>query len=250
MATIARDELSIEFPEADVDKIFDAMNQAQLLLGKSMPESIRWAGSLICQSLSASTRQSKKLRPVIQNPDKRWKTDRRRAPFGVMAYKTRHDRHGLPMGKYQRFVPIFRTGEFGNIRFYDKKSASWFERHGPNRNTWQSVASGPDIANPEIIVPGIMTDRRRVIGRRGLAKRNWRAIGRFLRRNGPVRAKGMFSTSGRIQWTRERDGLRFVNELDYARDALNGDETSAVDRAGNRMYKRISQMLEKKFGAK
>ena len=133
------------------------------ITGRTGEQACRHAMILMAHSARAKTRKSPKLRKIVKNPDERWKTDRRRAPFGVMVYRN---------GK-EVFKPIFRTGEYGSIRFFDKKSASWFDRSGPNGNTWNKIASGADVANPELVVPGIKTDKRRNIGRSGLAKDSW-----------------------------------------------------------------------------
>jgi len=232
--------LDIDFPQKDVDDLFAQIRRAEKEIGKSASQSVAWAGALVCKSIAAQTKQSPKLRRIVRNPDKRYKTDRRRAPFGVYVYRK---------GK-KEFKPIFRTGEYGKIRFYDKKSASWFERFGENRNQWRKIASGPDIANPEIIVPGIKTDRRRVIGHRGLAKKTWKVLGRFVNRPGSVTAMNV--TSGTIQWRYDRTYLKISNILDYARDALKGDVNQAVSRAAgslrNRIDKQIEQNLAKSLG--
>ena len=122
--------LDIKFPQKDVNDLFAQIRRAENAIGKSASQSVAWAGALVCQSIAARTKVSPKLRPIVRNPDKRYKTDRRRAPFGVYVYKE---------GK-KTFKPIFRTGEYGKIRFYDKNSASWFERTGANRNQWRKIA--------------------------------------------------------------------------------------------------------------
>jgi len=226
-------DLKIHFPKRDMDALFDQMQRAEKEIGKSAYQSIAWAGALVCKSVAAQTKVAPKLRRIVRNPDKRYKTDRRRAPFGVYKYKE---------GK-KEFRPIFRTGEYGKFRFYDKTSASWFERFGENRNQWRKIASGPDIANPEIVVPGIKTDKRRVIGRRGLAKKSWQVLGKFVKRPGGTTAMNV--ASGRIQWGNDRNYLKISNLLNYAGYALKGDINQAVSRAASSMRNRIDKQIEK-----
>lgn len=228
-------EVDINFPQNDIDMLFHQINRAEKKLNKSSKDAIAWAGSYLCNSIAARTKQAPKLRRIVRNPDKRYKTDRRRAPFGVYVYKK---------GK-KVFKPIFRTGEYGKIRFYDKNSASWFERHGPNRNTWRKVASGPDIANPEIIVPGIKRDRRRIIGRRGLAKKTWKALAKLTKRNGYVTTMNV--KSGQLQWSFGGLSLKISNNLDYARDALKSNINEALNAAAKKLAYRIDQQIEKKL---
>ena len=196
-------------------------------------------------SVAASTKVSKKVRPIVKNPDTRYKTDRRRAPFGVMAYRD---------GK-QVFRPIYRTGEFGKIRFYDKKSASWFKRDAANpKGRWEKIASGPDPANPDIIVPGIMKDRRRNIWRSGFAKKTW------------TWAKGKIGSGGtatlmrvpniaevRVHRDKDNPGITVINRLNYYDKALKGGEMaidSAMARASRSLEKKISDQIAMKLGAK
>ena len=236
---MADEGIQINFPQADVDALFAEMNAAVTLLGKSLGDALAWTGAKLATSLKASTKVSAKIRPIVRNPNERYLTDRRVAPFGVMKYKK---------GELV-FAPIFRTGEFGGTRFYDKKTASWFERHGPNKNTWRKVASGADPGNPELIVPGIMSDKRRVIGRSGLAKKNWATIARFVKRNGDVSTMGVAGTAN-MTWSGDRSVLTITNQLRYAADALKADYGTAAERAGNSLRKLINDKVEASLGAK
>ena len=225
-------DIDMKVQQSDVDDLFAQILRAQKEIGKSAKDSVAWAGVLVCKSLAAQTKIAPKLRRIVRNPDKRYKNDHRRSPFGVYIYKN---------GK-KEFKPIFRTGEYGKLRFYDKDSMTWFDRYA---GEWRKNPSGPDVANPEIIVPGIKTDRRRVIGRRGLAKKNWQVLGKFVKRPGGVTAKGV--TSGRIVWQYNRDNvyLKISNLLDYAGYALKGDANQAVGRAASSMRNRIDKQIEK-----
>ena len=239
-------DAKIEFPQADVDDMFRQMERARKELGKSFKDSLQWGGALLVRSLAASTKQVPKsqIRPIVRNPDDRWKTDRRRAPFGVMKYKD---------GK-QVFLPIFRGGEFGRRRFYDPRTVSWFEHYGPQKNTWRKVASGPDPANPEIIVPGIMTDKRRNIPRKGFAKRAWGWLGKQMRRGGMIRVDGV-PDLGYVKWTggTADPTVTIVNRVNYADKALKGGKMAienAMGRASQAMLGRINRLIEKKRFAK
>jgi hypothetical protein len=240
-------DTQIEFPQADVDAMFAQMERARKELGKSFKDSLQWGGALLVRSLAASTKQIPKsqLRPIVRNPDERWKTDRRRAPFGVMKYHN---------GK-QVFLPIFRGGEFGRNRFYDPRTMSWFERFGPQKNTWRKVASGPDPGNPEIIVPGIMTDKRRQIPRKGFAKRSWGWLGRQMRNGGSISVDGV-PDLGHVRWSggTADPTVHILNKVKYADKALKGGKMAietAFARASQAMLGRINRLVEKeRFGGK
>jgi hypothetical protein len=231
---------SIEFPRGDVDALFRQIDRAQKDLGKSMARSVSWAAAYVAHSLAAATRVAPKLRRVVENPDKRYKTDHRRAPFGVMRYN--------PDGT-QFFKPIYRTGEYGKLRFFDKKSVSWFKR---DRTTgaghWEKLPSGPDIANPDIFVPGIMTDKRRKIGRRGLAKKAWTwAAGRAYS-GGTGNIMGV-SGAADVHIYRDKDnpGVRITDHLRYATAAFKspGAVEGALGSAARKLEYNIIQKLNK-----
>jgi len=154
--------------EEDWQALAAAMARARDEFGKTDRDVIEWTGIKICQSLSASTRVAPELRKIVRNPDERHKTDRRFAPFGVFMYGKQ--------GKY--FKPIYRTGEFGRVRFVDKKT---FEIKYLNKLT--GTVHRVDTYDQ---VPGlsIKTDKRRVIGRRGLAKKSWQMVQKRVKHGG------------------------------------------------------------------
>ena len=235
--------VSIVFPKADVSRLFAQMQRAQRELGKDVKESVKWGGILLMQSLAASTKVSKKTRPIVKNPDKRYKTDARRAPFGVFRY----DKHGKKV-----FRPIFRTGEFGKLRFFDKRTAGWYDRSG-GPGQWRRLPSGADPANPESVVPGIKTDKRRNIGRRGFAKKTWQWATRSM-------AGGMANIMrvpniADIRWSggTSNPTVTITNRINYMDKALKGGLmaiNSAMEKAARRMANRIDDRVAKKLGAK
>lgn len=231
---------SVSIPPQDVRALADLMQRARTELHKTMKQSVGWAGYYITRSLSASTKVAPKLRKVVRNPDERWKTDRRRAPYGVMRFA----KDGS-----QYFRPIFRTGEYGKIRFYDKKSMSWFE-HFRGDPHWERLPSGPDDAGN--IAPGIMTDKRRNIGRRGLAKKSWQFTSRSMR--GGVSASrpvGVYDVpvTASVRWYGGNDDptLLIENYLRYINKAFktSGDQEvrSVTARAADAMRNRIEAEL-------
>jgi len=144
--------------------------------GRSAADAVAYASGRFLQSCSAAAKPGKKLRKVISNPlfkasdsssDSRKaardaKGDMRRARFGVMKYQ---------QGKPAKFVPIYRTGEFGRVRFLDKKTGQmrWRSTKGTLHkeiNFDQGLEGNPNIKN----------DKRRVIKRAGLARKIFRIM--------------------------------------------------------------------------
>jgi len=155
------DAFTIEFPRGDVAALQRELRRAQTVLHKSEKQIVIWGAINIGKSLAASTKLSAKLRPIVKNPDKGWMTDARKAPYGMKAYKR---------GK-RVFRPLRGTGEYGKIRYQDKKSMrvkTWDQSTGEVR--YVTFASG-DIGAEKL---GLMKDKRRIIGRRGLAAATWR----------------------------------------------------------------------------
>ena len=237
---------NIKFPEADLKRMEEAIQKAVNETGQSLKSAGQWAGRFVCGSLAASTRVAPKLRRIVRNPDTRWKTDRRRAPWGVMA----------PLGRERvmGFKPIYRTGEFGKIRFFDKKSMSWFRRDAANpKGKWESIPSGQDVANPELVAPGIKKDKRRTIRRRGLAKKVWQAAKTRMVTGGTLNGHGV-SNIGRVVVCGDKNNptLRIENNLRYAMDAFKTDGKQAVEstlrRAGDRMLNRVADKVAKQMG--
>jgi len=210
----------------------------QSMLHKTLPQTIRATAGFIGRSLSASTKLSAKLRPIVKNPDPRAGTDKRVAPYGVYKYSS-------TKGKY--FVPIYRTGEFGKFRFFDKKTMAYYDRSGGSGH-WRKIPSGLDVANPESVVPGIMTDKRRIIGRRGLAQKAWRYLGtgRWGSASGLV-SQAIRALNKREDHTREvNPSIIMYNRLGYAEQAFRSRGNtidSAMARAAGAMQYEIMRKL-------
>jgi hypothetical protein len=232
------DQVSIEWPRMEVDRLFAQMQRAQKELGKGLKQSVRWGGVLLMQSLAAGTNVSKKLRPIVRNPDTRYKTDKRFAPFGVF----RWDRSGK---KY--FKPIYRTGEYGRIRFIDKKTAEV--------KYISSLTGKVHRAEQFDQTPGqsIKTDKRRIIGRRGLAKKTWQWAVKSM--NGGMANIMQVPDIASIRWSGGTDNptVTINNRIRYMGKALKGGYmalNNAIGNAARKMANRIDDQIAKKLGAK
>ena len=230
--------VSIEFKKVDVSRLFAQMQRAQKELGKDLKQSVKWGGILLMQSLAKRTRISKKQRRIVRNPDKRYRTDARRAPFGVM----RWDKHGKKV-----FRPIFRTGEFGRVRFLDKKT---FEVKYINTLTGAVHRADRFDQTPDL---SIKTDKRRKIGRRGLAKKTWQWAIKSMAGGmaNIMRVPGIAD----IRWSggTENPTVTIRNRINYIDKALKGGYAAvntAMEKAARRMANRIDDRVAKKMGAK
>jgi len=230
--------VSIEFPKRDVRALFAQMQRAQKELGKDLKQSVKWGGILLMQSLAAQTKVSKKLRPIVKNPDKRYKTDARRAPFGVM----RWDKHGKKV-----FRPVYRTGEFGRVRFLDKKT---FEVKYINTLTGTVHRASRYDQTPDL---SIKTDKRRKIGRRGFAKKTWKWATKSMA-GGTANIMRVMGIAD-IRWSGGTDNptVTIINRINYMDKALKGGlmaVNTAMGNAARKMANRIDDRVAKKMGAK
>ena len=230
--------VSIEFKKVDVSRLFAQMQRAQKELGKDLKQSVKWGGILLMQSLAAQTKVSKKLRPIVKNPDKRYKTDARRAPFGVM----RWDKHGKKV-----FRPVYRTGEFGRVRFLDKKT---FEVKYINTLTGTVHRASRYDQTPDL---SIKTDKRRKIGRRGFAKKTWKWATKSMA-GGTANIMRVMGIAD-IRWSGGTDNptVTIINRINYMDKALKGGlmaVNTAMENAARKMANRIDDRVAKKMGAK
>lgn len=240
---------TIQFPEADARALFAQIDRASRSLGQDLWRSLAWAGVYVARSLSAATKIAPKLRPIVENPDKRFKTDHRLAPYGVMRY--------APDGMTEYFKPIYRTGEYGMIRFFDKKSSSWYLRgkgfraSGRQRGEWRRIPEQDALGNKALY--SIKTDRRRKIGRRGLAKRAWNWAAGKMYSGGTGSAMGVPNIAS-IQLGKGQANpfVQISDNLRYAAAAFKtGDNAPehALGNAARKLEKVISDKITAKMGA-
>jgi len=230
--------VSIEFKKVDVSRLFAQMQRAQKELGKDLKQSVKWGGILLMQSLAKRTRISKKQRRIVRNPDKRYRTDARRAPFGVFRY----DKHGKKV-----FRPIYRTGEFGRVRFLDKKT---FEVKYINTLTGAVHRAERFDQTPDL---SIKTDKRRNIGRRGFAKKTWQWATRSMG-GGTANLMRVMGIAD-IRWSggTSNPTVTIINRINYMDKALKGGLMAvnrSIENAARKMANRIDDRIAKKLGAK
>jgi hypothetical protein len=141
------------------------------------------------------------------------------------------------------FVPIYRTGEYGRIRFKDKKT---LEIKYINSATGKVYKADTFDQTPEL---SIKTDKRRKIGRSGLAKQSWTRLMQRMATGGITNAMGV-PYLGTVQW-RGSSEVAIMNRLKYIRKALQGGESAvsqAALSASRYLSTRIDQQLAKMKG--
>jgi hypothetical protein len=228
-------ELQLDF---DNTRLLAAMERYRKEFGKDEENVVKFAAGQIARSLGGATRKSKKLRKVVKNPDERALTDRRRAFWGV--WKFRGDRS-------QRFVPIYKTGEFGLIRFDSKKTGEQLTRNPVTGKVRRAQFDLREFENAGGV--GLMNNPKRKIGRSGLAKKTWSGIARRVRSGGTVSPMDV-SRAGTVKHEPLFGGFQILlsNHLKYARDAMNeGMIRSVTEKAGNSMQGAMNARVKAKL---
>jgi hypothetical protein len=204
------------------------------LTGRSGRDACQHAMILMAKSAAVLTKQSKALRPIVRNPDDGWKTDGRKAPWGVMKYSGDQD---------PKFVPIFRTGEYGRVRFIDKKT---YEITYINSGTGEVFSRTQYEQQPGL---SIKTDKRRKIPRHGLAKKSWMwglsGLPKHPRIEDPIPGVAQLNEylSG------NSCGLILTNKLRYINKATpSGLEETVARKASNQIMAQAAKRLEDRFG--
>jgi hypothetical protein len=234
--------MTYDLDKKTADDFFAQVDRAMKTLGKSQFQALQWAARLLCQSLGAQTKiASKRPRKIVHNPNDAWKTDKRRAPFGVMGYKKGEE----------VFKPIYRAGEYGKIRFYAPHVSMWFDRRGGS-GKWKKISDTPDIANPEIVFPSLANSPKRLIPRRGLAKKAWQAANTLIGRGGIGNGMGVSRiASVQLNQSETDPTVTLNNMLRYAGDAFKNGEASigqAMAAATSKLMYRIQQERDKQLG--
>ena len=225
--------LGIEVPQADIAEMNKTFERYAAYYKGNIPKAVEKTCVQIIKALRANTKKSSKLRPIVKNPDKTHKTDLTMAPFGVYKYYGKK-------GKY--FSPIKGTGEYGKIRYIDKKTLVIME--------WDKV-TGKRVAitrtNEEMISAGagsmiLQNHPKRKIDRSGLAYSSW---GWMLGKLGKTTATNQPEISGSTSVDKYFDSvisdkfsISMTDRLAYIRKALTGGRaplSSAISRATNSM---------------
>ena len=217
-------DVQISMDQASANAFFAAVNRDVRENNKTLGSSLAWGGRKICESLGAQTPQMKKglLRPVVENPDERWKRDARRAPFGVMK---------LRQGKEPLFVPIYRTGEYGKVKFYGLDQARVLVR--TSKTTWRVKPVSEYASHQNIAMKGtsVNTSPKRKIPRGGLAKKSWNLLSTKMGRGGFITFQGI-PNLGTVEWTgiSTNPTVKITNRVSYMSKILKGG-ASAVSMA-------------------
>ena len=245
--------VSYKLARADVAAFRNQMKRMETVLGKSVEQSIKWAAINLMKSLAARTLVSKKLRKIVKNPlykaksrkrvdqaeARQIRNDKRRAPWGVMRY----ERFG---NGAQYFQPIYRTGEYGTIRFQNKKTAEWFTMEKGVGRVKRDMETGTELWQIE----GIAQSKKRVIGRSGMAKKAWRWAQAHMYNSGNSGIMGVPNIIGVTVNGKGNDrSLTIHNRSRYAVDALNGGSSSvseAMGAAARSLEDKINKELKKR----
>jgi hypothetical protein len=237
-------DATIEIDKRQADAVMAAIRRNSRETGRGLKSSLAWGGRKIMQSLGARTPIGKATRKVIENPDKRWKTDNRRARFGVMAYSQTKQPN-------PRFVPIRGTGEYGKIRFKSKTTGEILTR---DATTGQVSRLSVELGKGPNQIPGVMQSPKRKIGRRKFGKKSWRLLSQRIGRGGAVIIDGI-PRMGDVTWTggTADPTVTINNRVTYLHKILQGGASAignAMEAAAQGMMHQMDNNIRKTMGAK
>lgn len=224
--------ISAQIDRAQMQDLFDGIKRAEKELGKSNKDALSWAAFSVMSSLGAACKVSDKRRKIVENPDKSYLTDARKAPLGVMKYKR---------GK-QVFSPIRSGGEYG-------QAFKYLDRGGVlvkiSEGVWERFTNAEikQFAEKDI---RIQNHPKTFIKRSGLAKKSWTKLSKYLRHGGVLRESGVNASS--VRWTLGDSQIEIKNRLGYIVDAMYGGINAvnyAIIDGAKQLEKRIDYHLAK-----
>jgi len=207
--------LDIKLDPSSLAEFSRAMQQIEKRGKKTVGAAVRIGTKSLTDTLSGQTRQSAKVRKIVKNPDPK---KARLSPYGVMRYRK---------GK-EVFMPLARTGEYGRVRYVDRKTMrvkEWDRTTGEVRYVTFTAKDAPELS--------MTKNKRRLIKRSGMAKKSWR----YAYSSGSSGMNGSISRIVRhaVTVTRRFRGenpyVKISNRLNYVREAFMGSPDQAVSAA-------------------
>lgn len=240
-------DVTLQFPKADVDKLFAQIQRAQVELNKASKKAISWAGASLCDSLRASTKQAPKYRKIYKATMQMIGADTTKMTKGERQM-IREQIAQAPYGVY-----IYRRGEkvFRQIKVIDQRvipfksrtTGEWLGRKaGTNEvHRLQNWARRKTLVKASPLVK---------IKFAGLAKKAWKIAKAKVVSGGygfDMRVKRAIVA---VNWIGGvfNPAVKIADKLGYAMDAFKTDGAQAVSgafqRAANSLEKKISDTIE------
>lgn len=233
-------ETSIQFDQRGLNDFGHMLRKLTDVCGYERSKAVRIGGIMFLKSMRAATKKSALLRRVVRNPDASAKNDGRKGKFGVFKWDYKDNKY---------FDPIYRTGEYGKIRFKNKKTAEWLVR---DRITGKVTRQQWETGTGEFQLAGIMQSKKRIIGRSGLARASWGwAMHELFQQGSPgvafARPSGAITTQ--IVDNAFDYAVIINNKLNYIMSALNHSGDHDVKQASAKAAVNLRKHIERKLEA-
>lgn len=242
-------EMTIAFPDKDVAALFANIQRAQTELGKDAKRAIAWGGAYLCDSLGASTRKAPAYRRLYKATPQRvggkglskgerdlMREESKAAPYGVYTYQG-----GKPVFRrikaVARNVIPFRSKTTGRMLGREKGSNEAHRIESFVTRSKEDLRSHPLVK----------------IENAGLAKMAWKIAKAKVVSGGEGFAMRVKRAIVAVRWWggATNPTILIEDRLGYAIDAFKGDGkqavNSAVERASNKLAKRIEDALERRI---
>jgi hypothetical protein len=168
------------------------------------------------------------------------------ARFAVKRYRRDRSTYYQPLG----FTAYGKTFE-NLVRYKDKRTnqiIDWNKSTGKRTRVWVDT---PAIAGGDPIDRGVMQDRRRRIGRSGLAKKAWRFVMQASKRGGVGQVMDVpYAASAVWHGPRYAPTLTLTSHLRYAGSAFKigmGAVSRAMVSAAKEMEHKITERIDARF---
>lgn len=228
--------INIDVPASDIAAMNAAFARYVAYYRGNVMKAIEKTMVQIIKSLRASTKVSARIRPIVENPDKRWRTDARVARLGVYKYSNKKNPR-------QYFSPIKGTGEYGSAVRYVGRNKALMRVLGK----WE-IFTRQELEAAQLGDKTIQNHPKRVIGRSGLAKASW---GWVLGKLGASMATQQAEISGavrvvtgRMDGSIEQHYIEADNRIKYMRQAMkSGALGTVISRATNNMRYAMGEIV-------
>ena len=242
-------DVTLQFPKADVDRLFGLINRAQVELNKETKKAISWAGASLCTSLEASTKKAPKFRKIYKATMDRIGADASKMTKGEKQM-VREQIAQAPMGVYvyirgKRVFKQIKKISARVIPFKSKTTGEWLGRLGGTNEVHKLDRWTTD--------KGLLKKSNSLVTifYSGLAKKAWSIAKAKVVSGGygfDMRVKKAIVS---VNWIGGafNPAVKIEDKLGYAIDAFKTDGKQAVEtafaRAANSLEKRISDAIER-----
>ncbi len=230
-------EMTYQLNELDVARWQNAVMRNSVKFGQTAKSSLAWGMMNVTKSLGAQTPVSKKIRPIVENPNWNNDPDYSKGRYGVMKYSQK-----LPQ---PYFKPIRGSRAGNKIRFVSRTTGEVLERDMTTGEVHRIDTQGAG----HLDLFDIQNHKQRKIGRSGFAKKAWKYLGIKTLAGGLIYVDGI-PNMGEIKWSDSNKTIQLNNKVSYTQRILKGGAMAvnmALQKATASMLYKINGNIKKEL---